>query len=380
MKPDPNHYLILQKGLSSHVIDALTERFGEENIIPASMGKFPGGAEFVENHPFSRNDFAKNHEKIQGSIVTIVQSTGEPCAENLFYAKLAAENAKRAGAKIVQGVFPFQEYMRQEKDELNINRFSSMANQLVVKELAMAGFDYVSLVTPHSQEGIDQYKEIFGNNFSYVQATDVYAEYFKQKYGASMENLVIGAPDGMDKPNDQGQKRAEDIAKALFGDNYAEHMFAIQKTRRGPGVSEITGFRGEVQGKIAVIIDDMIDSGGTMVHAAEELKKRGAIEVDASAVHGIFSKGLPEILRHRDINDRFFVDKAIVSNTLPVERKIDEAKFELPGVNKRVEIIDISKHLVKEIEQMVQKQALVIAESQKVRKNLSSLLSFGRVI
>lgn len=351
---EPKHYVILQPGLSDSVIDALTAQYGEENIIPASIAKFVDKEEFTEGFPFNRDEFEKNKEKFKGNIITIVQSTGEPCSENLFYAKLAADVAKRAGAKIVNGVFPYQAWMRQEKDELEIGRFSSMANPMIAKELKAAGFDHVTLFTPHSEEGINQYKQVFGNNFAYVNATKVFIDQIKKQF-PNLDDIVIGAPDGLDKPDDQGQKRAEDIAKALFGDDYKNHMFGIQKKRRGPGKSEIVRFEGNVKGKTAIVVDDMISTGGTMVHAAEELKKQGADKVVIASIHGILANGLPELLRHRDANDNFFIDNIMISNTLPVEQKIRAGKFELPGILKRVQVMDISSYIIQAIEEVKQK-------------------------
>ncbi len=106
---------------------------------------------------------------------------------------------------------------------------------MFAREIKQSGADHITIVTPHSNAGVEQIREHFGKNVELIKASDLFIEHIKKQYEGKLDKLSIGAPDGHNKPNDQAVNRAKKIAQAIYGDDWQSHFFSIEKERLGPG-------------------------------------------------------------------------------------------------------------------------------------------------
>ncbi len=307
--------------------------------IPASIGLFASGEPFVELFPKSGEDFAQHAEAIKGRHVVVVQSGGEPVGEATAHLLMAVHTLKSYGAAHVTAVLPFAPYMRQDRPFAG--RFVSLGASFFAHQLKAAGANAAMTLTPHSQGAIKAYKDVFGDHFTALAATDIFAGYIKTRFGSDPARLAIGAPDGADKAADEGQARARALADAVFGSHEGDKLFLIAKTHTGVNDTKITAFSGDVAGKDCVIVDDMIDGGSTMINAASLLKARGAKSVTAMATHGILSgNALEKILSARPDGQTFAIDKLVLTDSLPAaSRKAAELAQKSPAMAARLEIL-----------------------------------------
>lgn len=307
--------------------------------LPASIGLFASGEPFVELFPKSGDDFAKNAEAIKGRDVIVVQSGAEPVGEATAHLLMAIHTLKSYGAAQVTAVMPFAPYMRQ--DRAFDGRFVSLGASFFANQLKAAGADRALTLTPHSQGAIKAYQSVFGDQFSAIGATDIFADYIRHQFGSDPARLSIGAPDGADKAADEGQARARALASRVFGSSGSNNLFLIAKTHTGINDTKITSFSGDVAGKDCVIVDDMIDGGSTMINAASLLKARGAKSVTAMATHGILSgDALEKILSARPDGQSFAIDKLVLTDSLPAaSRKAAALAQKDPAMAARLEIL-----------------------------------------
>lgn len=369
------HFIVYGKGLSLDLIENIAKQT-KATEIPTSQGTYiDQGMPYVEFWPrvagYSEEQIENAKTELKGSTVTIVQSVGRPYAENFAYAKLAANNAKRFGAKNVHMIFPFYD-LREDKDYPD--RGTSFANPIFAKELADAGVDYVTFMAPHSKAGVEQFRQVFGKNVSVIEMPEIMVPLLKEKFGDEAHNIANGAPDGWNKPNDQAFSCAVDIAKALHGkSDHQQHMFGIEKERTGVGESHVHAFHGNVEGKTAVLADDMFDGGGTSIHAAQQADKHGAKGVYTAAPHGIFSKGLAPFLAARDKGGGLLIDQVITTNTLPVEKAIADARSQFPNIRERIHVADVSPLIVREMERVASMDNQIAIESAKNKRGVNEV-------
>lgn len=314
--------------------------------IPASIGLFASGEPFVELFPKSGDDFAKHLDAIKGRDVIVVQSGGEPVGEATAHLLMAVHTLKSYGAAHVTAVMPFAPYMRQDRPF--DGRFVSLGASFFANQLKSAGADAAITLTPHSQGAINAYKDVFGDAFTALTATDIFAGHIKSRFGSDPAHLAIGAPDGADKAADEGQARARSLADAVFGSHDGDKLFLIAKTHTGVNDTKITSFSGNLAGKDCVIVDDMIDGGSTMINAASLLKARGAKSVTAMATHGILSgNALEKILSARPDGQTFAIDKLVLTDSLPaVSRKAAELAQKSPAMAARLEVLPATAPLL----------------------------------
>jgi len=228
------------------------------------------------------------NESVRGATVFVVQSTCPP-ADNLMELLLMLDAAKRASAHKVIAVMPYFGWARQDrKDRPRV----SIGAKLVANLLRAAGADRVMTCDLHA----DQIQGFFDFPVDHVYASTVFIPYIKKM---NLENLAIAAPDM------GGAKRANIYAK------YLECPVIIcHKTRvKANVVGSITAI-GEVEGKDVVIIDDMIDTAGTLTKAANTLKEMGAKSVRACATHPVFSGPAYERIAESSL------EEVIVSDTI----------------------------------------------------------------
>jgi ribose-phosphate pyrophosphokinase len=248
----------------------------------------------VEIMNFSDGEiWAKYSENIRGADVFVIQST-QPPADNLMELLILLDAAKRASASRVTAVIPYFGYARQDrKDQPRV----SITAKLVANLITEAGADRVITMDLHAP----QIQGFFDIPLDHLYSSAVLVEYFRRK---KVSNLAVASPDV------GGIKMARSYAKRLEAD-----LILIDKRRPKANEAEIMNIIGEVTGKNILIVDDLIDTAGTFVSAADALKKAGAKEVYGACTHPILSGKAYERI------DNSSVHSIIVSDTLPLKQK-----------------------------------------------------------
>ena len=250
--------------------------------------------------PFSDGEFQpKFSESVRGATVYLLQSTVPP-ADNLMELLLCIDAAKRASADKVIAVIPYFGWARQDrKDRPRV----AIGAKLVANLLRAAGADRVMACDLHA----DQIQGFFDIPVDHMYASRVFIPYIKSRH---IEELAIAAPDM------GGAKRANAYAKALDAS-----VIICHKTReRANVVGSITAI-GDVVGKNIIIVDDMIDTAGTLCKAAEVLLEKGAKSVRACATHGILSGGAVERI-HNSVMEEVFITDTVPHPELANDPKI----------------------------------------------------------
>lgn len=248
-------------------------------------------------------------ENVRGSDVFIVQSTCPPVDNNLMELLIMLDAFRRSSADRITAVMPYYGYARgDKKDKPRI----AITAKLVANLVTVAGADRVLSVDMHAQ----QIQGFFDIPFDHLFAAPVMVEYFQHH---PPENLVVVSPD----PG--GAERARAYAKRLNAD------FAIvdkrrDKTRPGHAEAEIMNVIGEVEGRNCLIVDDMVDTAGTLTKVAEALSRHGATKVYASCVHPVLSGTAIERIEKSPL------EKIVVTNTMPADRIRGNDLFEILSV------------------------------------------------
>ncbi len=232
-------------------------------------------------------------ENIRGRETFIVQSTCPPAAENLMELLTMIDAAKRASASRITAVIPYFGYARQDRRP-RASRVPITA-KLVAKMIGVAGVDRVLTVDLHA----DQIQGFFDVAVDNVYASPVLlGDVWKQKY----ENMVIVSPDV------GGVVRARALAKRLDDAD----LVIIDKRRSKANQSEVMNIIGEVEGRPCVMIDDLVDTAGTLCHAAKALKDHGASSVAAYITHAVLSGPAVERISASELNE------IVVTDTIPL--------------------------------------------------------------
>ena len=262
------------RGFAVKVAKAMNIELGASDVLTFSDGEFQ----------------PSYNESVRGATVFIVQSTFPP-VDNLFELLLMIDAAKRASAHKVIAVMPYFGWARQDrKDKPRV----SIGAKLVANVLHAAGCDRVMTCDLHA----DQIQGFFDFPVDHIYASSVFLPYLKN---LNIENLAIAAPDM------GGAKRANAYARYLE----CPVIICHKSRERANVVGSITAI-GEVEGKNVIIVDDMIDTAGTLTKAANVLKEMGAISVRACATHAVFSGPAYERIAESAL------EEVIVSDTIPL--------------------------------------------------------------
>ena len=248
--------------------------------------------------------FIKSNESVRGSDAFVVQSYTTPINQWVMESLILVDSLKRASAKRITVVAPFYPYARQDKKHRGREPISA---RLIADLFKTAGADRVMAVDLHTA----QIQGFFDGPVDHLFALPLLAKYVKEKYGD--EDIVVVSPD-------TGRVRAaEQWADELGGLDIA----FVHKTRDLDAANEVVANRvvGEVAGKCCLLIDDMIDTGGSIAKAADLLFGSGATDVVVAATHGIFSAPATDRLKNSRIRE------VIVTNTLPVRPEQDFDKL-----------------------------------------------------
>ncbi len=238
-------------------------------------------------------------ESVRGKDVFIVQSTSNPVTENLMEILVLADALKRASAKEITAVIPYFGYARQDR---KAKPRQPITSRLVADLLTTAGVNRVVTVDLHAA----QIQGFFDIPVDDMQALPLITNYFK---GKNLEDICVVSPDH------GGATRARKMSEALDCP-----IAIIDKRRPKPNVAEVMGIIGDVSGKNCILIDDMIDTAGTIVAGANVLKEKGAKDVYIACTHGVLSG--PAIERLSTCNAK----EVVVTDTIaiPEEKKFDK--------------------------------------------------------
>jgi ribose-phosphate pyrophosphokinase len=258
--------------------------------IAESAGRSLGQVE-IKN--FSDGEiYVHFEESIRGSDLFLIQST-HPNGDNWLELLLMIDAAKRASAERINAVIPYFGYARQDrKDQPRV----SIASKLMADMLGVAGVDRVLTMDLHAS----QLQGFFDVPVDHLYGSAVFIDHFRQM---NLENIVVVAPDV------GGIKMARAYAKRLNAD-----LAMIDKRRPRPNVAEVMNIIGEVEGKNVILIDDLVDTAGTLTSAANRLKEVGALQIVASCTHALLSGPAYDRL------EASAIDHLFVTDTVPLVR------------------------------------------------------------
>jgi ribose-phosphate pyrophosphokinase len=264
--------------------------------ITAELGMELGKSSVTE---FSDGEFQPSFdESVRGDMVFIVQSTNPP-AENLLELLLMIDAAKRASAYKVIAVIPYFGFARQDrKDRPRV----SIGSKLTADLISTAGVDRIITMDLHA----DQIQGFFNVPVDHLFGSAIFAPYIEN---LNLENLTISAPDM------GGSKRANAYSRHLRSE-----MVLCYKLRKKPNVVEEMSIIGEVEDRDVIIIDDMVDTAGTLVLAAQKMKEKGARSIRAFATHPILSGNAIERIDNSPISE------LVVTDSVPFVNKSDKIK------------------------------------------------------
>jgi ribose-phosphate pyrophosphokinase len=249
--------------------------------------------------------WVKYEENIRGIDLFIIQSTFAP-AENIMELLMLIDAAKRASAKRITVVIPYFGYARQDrKDQPRV----SLTAKLVANLIEKAGADRVITMDLHSS----QIQGFFDIPVDHLYASTVL---IREARRLDLDPLAVAAPDV------GGAKTARNYCNKLDGS-----LILVDKRRPAHNEAEITTIVGDVKDKNVLLVDDMIDTGGTFIKCAESLKDRGALKIYGLVVHPVFSGNALE-----KIETTYGIDKLLITDTIPLRRHID-----------KIEVISISE-------------------------------------
>src|SRR5439155_11101422 len=258
--------------------------------------------------------YFRANESVRGADVFVIQTHAHPINESLMEQLVMLDALKRASAKRITAVIPYYGYSRQDKKTLAREPISA---KLVADLLSVAGAQRVISVDLHS----GQIQGFFNFPVDHLTALPLLADYLEQDLGLSGDELVVVSPDA-------GRVR---VATHLRERLDAEMAYIYKRrSRHEPQKIEETVVEGDVRGKACILVDDMIDTAGTMVAGARALAEEGATDIFAAATHPLFSDKAVQRLVESPIK------ATIVTNTLPV------AEEKAQGLGDRLTVLSIA--------------------------------------
>lgn len=262
----------------------------------------------VDVHEFANGEiYCRFGQNVRGCDVFIVQSHTEPVNKNLFEQLVMIDAAKRASAKRIIAVCPFYAYARQDKKSRSREPITA---RLLADMLTVAGADRMVSVDLHT----GQIQGFFSQPVDHLTALPLLVQWLRDQFGS--EELVIASPDaGRVKLAEKFQGRLPNASLAF-----------LAKTRTAHNVARNLAVVGDVEGHVCVLVDDVIDTAGTVCGAAEALRERGAAKVVVVATHPQLSGPACERLASSSI------DHVVVTDTLPLPKDCDLDKIEVVSV------------------------------------------------
>ena len=285
-------------GNSNKNLSLKISKYLKNRLVRSSIRKFSDGEIYIEVN-----------ENIRGNSIFVIQSVSSPANDNLMELLLCIDALKRSSAKNITAVIPYFGYARQDR---KVVPRTSISAKLVSNLITKAGADRVVTIDLHA----GQIQGFFDIPVDNLFATPIFARHVKRK--VKNKNLICVAPDV------GGTERARALGKFLHAG-----LAIIDKRRPAPGKSEVMNVIGNVKGKTCIIVDDIIDSGGTIVNAANALTDRGAKEVHVYVTHGVLSGKAVEKIKNSKIK------RLVITDTIDNSSRVKSAK--------NIEILTISQ-------------------------------------
>jgi ribose-phosphate pyrophosphokinase len=258
----------------------------------ASIGRFSDGEIQIEID-----------ENVRGYDVFIIQSSSPPCNDHLMELLIMCDALKRASAASINAVIPYYGYARQDR---KVAPRTPITAKLVADLLEVAGATRVVSMDMHA----GQIQGFFNIPSDHLYASPVFLEDIRRRFPNSDE-LVVVSPDA------GGVERARAYSKRLNAS-----LAIIDKRRPRPNSSEVMNLIGDVKGKVALIVDDMVDTAGTLTAGAAALKEKGAREVLAYAAHAVLSGPAISRINDSNLNEVVFTDSVQISKAAQACAKI----------------------------------------------------------
>ena len=246
--------------------------------------------------------FVEIHENVRGEDVFVVQSTSYPASDNLMELLVTLDALRRGSARRVTAVIPYYGYARQDRKS---GPRTPISAKLLANLITTAGADRVLTIDLHAGQ-IQGFFDIPTDN---LYAAPVFTDDIQAKYQNG--NLMIVSPDV------GGVVRARALARRLNVD-----LAIIDKRRPRAGVSEVMNIIGDVSGRHCIMVDDIVDSGGTLCNAAKALVDSGALSVDAYVTHGVLSGGAVSRIASSPLTSLVTTDSIQATEAMRVARNI----------------------------------------------------------
>ncbi len=285
--------IVLVSGSSNQSLSNQISDYLDVPLVNPQLVRFANGEIFCE---------IEKH--VRGADVFVIQSTCTPVNDNLMELLIMIDALKRASASSITAVIPFYGYARQDR---KASPRTPISAKLVADIVTVAGANRVVTMDLHA----GQIQGFFNIPFDNIYASPVILNYIKNEI--FNENTIFVSPDA------GGVERVRFYAKKLNAE-----IAMIDKRRTGKNIAEAMNVIGNVNGKECIIIDDMIDTAGTLVEACKALRKHGATKIYACATHPVFSD--PAIKR---ISECAELDRVIVTDTIPLTeaaKKLEKIK------------------------------------------------------
>ena len=267
----------LLTGNSNKVLSKNIAKYLKSKLVNSSIRKFADGEIYVEIN-----------ENIRGNSIFIIQSISSPANDNLMELLLCIDALKRSSAKNITAVIPYFGYARQDR---KVVPRTSISAKLVSNLITKAGADRVVTVDLHA----GQIQGFFDIPVDNLFATPIFDRHAGKKIKS--KKIVCVAPDV------GGTERARALGKLL-----GVGLAIVDKRRPKPGQSKVMNVIGDVKDQTCIIVDDIIDSGGTIVNAAKALKERGAKDVYVYITHGVLSGDAVKKIKNSVIKNLVITD------------------------------------------------------------------------
>ena len=265
-------------------------------LVNTNIKRFPDNEIYVEIN-----------ENIRGNSIFVVQSTSNPVNDNLMELLICIDALRRSSAKNITAVIPYFGYARQDRKVVPRTAISA---KLVSNLITDAGANRILSVDLHA----GQIQGFFDIPVDNLFATPIFARHIKKNIKTN--NLICVAPDV------GGVERARALSRRI---NVG--IAIIDKRRPAPGKSEVMNIVGNVKHKICVIVDDIIDSGGTIVNAAKALKDKGAKEIYVYITHAVLSGSAVDKINKSQIKKLIITDTIDNSKKIKISKKIEVISF-----------------------------------------------------
>lgn len=274
--------IVLVSGSSNPSLSNKISEYLEVALVDPQLRRFANGEIYCE--------IEKN---VRGSDVFLIQTLSHPVNDNLMELLIMIDALKRASAESITAVIPYYGYSRQDR---KASPRTPITAKLVADMITAAGAARVVTMDLHA----GQIQGFFNIPFDNIYASPVFLNYIQNNI--SLDNLMMVSPDA------GGVERVRWYAKKLQTD-----IAMIDKRRTGPNVAKAMNIVGDVSGRDVIIVDDMIDTAGTLVEAAKTLREHGAKKIYAFSTHGIFSG--PAAQRIDSCEE---LEAVIVTDTVPL--------------------------------------------------------------